>query len=88
MKTQWYSGDELLSLQFKKLQDILAYSYEYVPFYKKRFDDLGMKPSDIKNFDDFNKIPSLKRQEIIDHHIDMLDVRFLESLKKINTAWK
>jgi phenylacetate-CoA ligase len=84
MKTQWYSKDELSSLQFKKLQDILSYSYEYVPFYKKRFDDLGMKPVDIKNFDDFSKIPSLKRQEIIDHHVDMLNVRFLESLKKIN----
>ena len=84
MKTQWYSQDELSSLQFKKLQNILSYSYEYVPFYKKRFDDLGMKPVDIKNFDDFSKIPSLKRQEIIDQHVDMLDVRFLESLKKIN----
>jgi phenylacetate-CoA ligase len=84
MKTQWYSQDELLSLQFKKLRNILDFSYEYVPFYKKRFDDLGMKPGDIKNFDDFKKIPSLKRQEIIDHHVDMLDVRFLESLKKIN----
>lgn len=84
MKTQWYSRDELLSLQFKKLQDILVYSYEYVPFYKKRFDDLGMKPDDIRDFGDFNKIPSLKRQEIIDNHVDMLDVRFLESLKKID----
>jgi len=84
MKTQWHSQEELLSLQFKKLRNILDYSYEYVPFYKKRFDDLRMKPDDIKNFDDFNKIPSLKRQEIIDHHVDMLNVRFLESLKKIN----
>jgi phenylacetate-CoA ligase len=84
MKTQWYSQDELLSLQFKKIQNILDYSYEYVPFYKKRFDDLGMKPDDIKNFDDYNKIPSLKRQEIIDYHVEMLDVRFLESLEKIN----
>jgi len=84
MKTQWYSQDELSSLQLKKLQEILSYSYEYIPFYKKRFDDLGIKPVDIKTFEDFNKIPSLKRQEIIDHHVDMLDVRFLESLKKIN----
>ena len=84
MKNQWYSQDELLLLQFKKLKDILAYSYEYVPFYKKRFTDLGMNPGDIKSFDDFKKIPSLKRQEIIDHHVDMLDIRFLESLKKIN----
>ncbi len=84
MKTQWYSKDELSSLQFKKLQNILNYSYEYVPFYKKRFDNLGLKPADIKNFDDFKKIPSLKRQEIIDNHVDMLDVRFLDSLKKIN----
>jgi phenylacetate-coenzyme A ligase PaaK-like adenylate-forming protein len=84
MKTQWYSQDELLSLQFKKLQDVLSHSYEFIPFYKKRFDDLGMRPGDIKNFDDYKKIPSLKRQEIIDHHVDMLDVHFLESLKKIN----
>lgn len=84
MKSQWYSQDELLSLQLKKLQNILTYSYECVPFYKKRFDDLGMKPVDIKSFDDYKKIPSLKRQEIIDHHVDMLDIRFLESLKKIN----
>ena len=84
MKTQWYSQDEMSSLQFKRLQEILSHSYNFVPFYKKRFDNLGMKPEDIKNFDDYKKIPSLKRQEIIDHHVDMLDVRFLESLKKIN----
>ena len=84
MKTQWYSRDELTELQFHKLQDILSYSYKYIPFYQKRFDNLGIKPGDIKDFEDFKKIPSLKRQEIIDHHVDMLDVRFLESLKKNN----
>ena len=84
MKTQWYSRDELTNLQFNKLKDILAYSYKYVPFYQKRFDNIGMKPDDIKNFDDFKKIPPLKRQEIIDHHTDMLNVNFLDSLKKIN----
>ena len=84
MNSQWYSQDELSSLQFRRLKDILTYSYEFVPFYKKRFDSLGMEPGDIKEFDDFKKIPSLKRQEIIDHQVDMLDVRFLESLKKIN----
>ena len=84
MKTQWLSRDELMDLQLGKLKEILAYSYQFIPFYQKRFNEMGMKPGDIKDFADFNKIPPLKRQEIIDHHVDMLNVNFLDSLKKIN----
>ena len=84
MRSQWFPQDQLLMLQLKKLQAIIHDSYEFIPFYKKRFDAIGLKPGDIKNFDDFNKIPSLKRQEIIEHHVEMLDVRFHKSLQKIN----
>jgi len=84
LNSQWLSRDELSSLQLKKLKNIISHADTFIPFYKERFKKIGLNPGDIKTFDDFKLIPPLKRQEIIDNHNEMLDVRFLESLKKIN----
>jgi len=84
IKTQWLSKDELASLQLSKLKNIITYADTYIPFYQERFKTIGLEPGDIKGFNDFKLIPPLKRQDIINHHREMLDVRFLESLKKID----
>ena len=50
--------EELRELQLKKLQKQLKYCYDNSPFfYKKRFDALGVKPEDIKTWEDFRNLP-------------------------------
>lgn len=58
------SKDELKILQLKRLQDVVKRAYENVPYYKKRFDDLGLKPEDIKNLDDIQKLPLTTKDDL------------------------
>ena len=52
-------------LQWKKLKRALKWQYENSPFNQKRFDKAGVKPEDIKNFDDFaTAIPICGQAEI------------------------
>lgn len=45
--------EEMRELQASKLQPALKWQYENTPFNRKRFDEAGVKPEDIKTFDDF-----------------------------------
>jgi phenylacetate-CoA ligase len=51
------SRDEIRALQLQRLQEQVAWTYERVPFYRQRFDDIGLKPGDIQALDDVRHIP-------------------------------
>lgn len=44
-------------LQLARLKETVARCYERVPFYTKRFDDIGLKPQHIKTLADVKEIP-------------------------------
>ncbi len=57
------SRDEIQALQWQRLRAQLAYNYTKSPFYRRRFDTLGMKPEDIRTWDDFRKIPTMDKHD-------------------------
>ncbi len=52
--------------QLADLKDLCSRVYGRVPFYKKKFDEAGIKPSDIKTLDDIAKIPFTTKDEMRD----------------------
>ena len=64
MKSQWFSCAELQDLQNQKLQRIIKHCYDNVPYYKKLFDGLKLKPFDIKTINDLWKIPILTKKDV------------------------
>ncbi len=40
--------------------------YDHVPLYKKRFDEMGLKPEDIRSIDDLTKLPFTTKQDLRD----------------------
>ena len=58
------SKDEMEKLQLKRLQDVVKRAYENVPYYKKRFDDEGIKPEDIRTLDDIQKLPLTTKDDL------------------------
>lgn len=48
LKTQWYSRDQLEALQQQKLQALIEYVYQHVPYYQRRFKEIGFSPEDLK----------------------------------------
>ncbi|HZD60496.1 MAG TPA: phenylacetate--CoA ligase [Anaerolineae bacterium] len=57
---------KLKELQLKRLQALLKWVYNEVPFYKERFDDVGVKPSDIKSLEDIAKLPFTTKNDLRD----------------------
>ena len=60
--------EQLRALQTKKLQATVKKVYENVPFYKKAFDEKGVKPDDIKTVDDVKLLPFTLKQDLRDNY--------------------
>src|SRR5579871_60533 len=65
-QTQWRSVDELTATQWADLHRVLRHAYHYVPYYRKRFDQSGVHPDDIKTFDDLLRLPLMTRENARD----------------------
>ena len=59
------SHEELKKLQLERLQATVKHCMNS-PFYKKRFEEIGLKPEDIKSLDDIRKIPFTTKQDLRD----------------------
>lgn len=46
----------------EKIQAQLAYNYT-IPFYRRRMDVWGMRPDDIQSYNDFRRVPFMKRED-------------------------
>lgn len=60
------SDDERKKLQLEKLQAIVKYAYENVPYYRKRLDEIPIKPEDIKTLKDIEKLPFTTKDDLRD----------------------
>ncbi|MCD4821570.1 MAG: phenylacetate--CoA ligase [Methanococcoides sp.] len=58
--------EELKDIQGEKLCNLVKYVYEHSPFYRKRFDDAGIRPEDIKSLDDVTKLPFTYKKDLRD----------------------
>ena len=60
--------DEMEALQLRRLQDVCNRAYANVPFYRAAFDEIGLKPSDIKSLDDVRHLPFTDKQDLRDNY--------------------
>ncbi len=49
--------ERLRALQLKKFQRIFAWAYDNSPFYRRLYQEAGIEPGDIKNFEDIKRVP-------------------------------
>ena len=59
------SRSEIENLQLERLKKIVDHC-QSSPFYKKRFEGIGMRPSDIRSLDDLKRIPFTTKQDLRD----------------------
>ena len=60
-ESQWWSREKLEEYQMRQLSKLLNHAYENVPYYRRVFDEKGLKPKDIQDFDDLRKLPCLTK---------------------------
>ena len=63
-ETETLQSEELRALQLERFRDRMAYVYERSPMYRRKYDDAGIRPEDIRTLDDIRKVPFTVKEEL------------------------
>lgn len=67
-KMECAGRDEIEAIQLERLKSTVARCYNNVPHYRKKLDEAGVKPDDIKSLDDITKIPFTVKDDLRDNY--------------------
>jgi hypothetical protein len=67
-KIECMSRDEMHALQSERLVKQVKNVYDNVAFYRRKMDELGVLPGDIKGIDDINKLPFTTKEDLRDNY--------------------
>lgn len=67
-KEETLPREQIEKIQLERLQETVNRVYERVPAYRKKMDELGVKPSDIKELKDLAKLPFVTKQDMRDNY--------------------
>lgn len=67
-KWECATREEKNQIQLERLKKITAYCYERVSFYKKKFDEIGLKPDHIKTLKDVRLLPFTTASDLKDNY--------------------
>ena len=59
------SREDMRKLQSERLVKTVKTCYDNVPFYRRKMDELGVKPEDIKSIDDIHLLPFTTKHVLI-----------------------
>ncbi|MCL2508357.1 MAG: phenylacetate--CoA ligase [Oscillospiraceae bacterium] len=62
------SRETLCGIQSERLASIVKRCYDHVPFYRRKFDEAGLLPGDVKSIDDITKLPFTVKQDLRDNY--------------------
>jgi phenylacetate-CoA ligase len=80
------SEEKLREIQLERLKEIVKKAYEKVPFYKKKFDEIGLKPEDIKSLEDIKYIPFTSKMDMREAYPFGMFAVPLEEIVEIHTS--
>ncbi len=60
--------EDLEALQLKRLQAVVERVYHLVPFYRRRMDELGVKPEHVRTLGDLRHLPFTTKQDLRDNY--------------------
>ena len=67
-----WSRDQIRNWQEEQLQQIVHQAYYHTVYWKKVFDERGLKPEDICTLSDLQKLPILTKNDIRAHYLEII----------------
>lgn len=67
-ETETMSRKQIEEIQLERLKYTVNYCYTHVPFYKKKLDDAGVSPDQIKTLEDIRRIPPTTKADLRDNY--------------------
>ena len=79
---------ELEAMQLERLQEMVRYAYDNTVYYKRSFDEAGVKPEDIKTLKDLEKFPFIdKKTERETQHVAASSARCARCPRRMSSSW-
>ena len=63
-RAPYWSAEQLERAQAKRLRAMVHHAYTTVPFYRARFDELGLRPEAIQSREDLSRLPITTRADV------------------------
>ena len=67
-KKETMSRDEIHEIQSRELRNVTKRVYDNVPFYRQKMDAIGVKPEDIQQAEDIEKLPFTEKSDLRDNY--------------------
>ena len=81
-----WSREKLENYQFERLQIVLTYAYETVPFYRTKFQEIGLVPSDITSLSHIKNLPVIEKNDIRTHFGELVSTKHVGRVVKLKTS--
>ncbi len=78
--------EELEELQLRRLKQLCERVYANVPFYTKKFKELGIEPKDINSLADLPRLPFTEKQDLRNHYPFGLFAVSRENIVRIHSS--
>lgn len=85
-KHECMDRQSLEKLQSERLVKLVEYEYNNVPAYRKKMDDAGVKPEDIKGIEDITKLPFTLKSDLRDNYPFGLFAVPIEEINRIHAS--
>jgi phenylacetate-CoA ligase len=72
LRHQYLSEEELAEVAWVKTKKLLYHAYNTVPWYRRRFKEIGLHPKDLTRPEHFTQVPVVKRRDLIRHYTEFI----------------
>ncbi len=86
IQNQTLTRDEIRNLQFEKLGELIQHAYNFVPYYRDTFKQIGLSPQDIRTWEDFENLPILTKAQVREYNQKFLSEKQRTPLRKYKTS--
>jgi phenylacetate-CoA ligase len=86
LKSQYYSSNEMHELQRSKMKDLIMHAYSHVPYYNELFNCHKLRPENINDINDLEKIPLLRKDIIRGKSDNFVYLKNTGKYLKLNTS--
>ncbi|RDV84326.1 phenylacetate--CoA ligase family protein [Ammonifex thiophilus] len=67
-KAECLPREELEELKLERLKNTVRHVYENVPFYRRKMDEAGVKPEDIRSLEDIRHLPFTTKEDLRENY--------------------
>ena len=78
------SFEELAELNWQRRRALVAFAFEKIPFYRRKYREAGFEIGDLKTPSDFSRLPVLEKSEIRLHRDELVNPAY--SIEKLPVA--